>query len=163
MDNPDLQKGDPAPQFEATAVGGEYGDGAQVSLVGFRGQTVVLYFYPKNDTPGCTTQACGLRDSWDQISAKAKLFGVSVDPAESHRKFIAKHSLPFPLLSDDSREIVKKYGVWVEKERDGEKFMGTERTTFVIGPDQKIKAILPKVNPADHADQLLDLLPKEPE
>ena len=129
-----------------------------MSLADFKGQTVVLYFYPKDDTPGCTTQACALRDSWKQFEGKAVVFGVSTDPATSHAKFIKKHGLPFPLLVDDGREIVNAYGVWVEKSMYGKTYMGTERSTFVIGPDGKIKAILRKVKPAEHLAQLLAAL-----
>jgi peroxiredoxin Q/BCP len=154
----ELKAGDPAPPFRATAVGGKYGDGREVALGDFKGRTVVLYFYPKDDTPGCTAQACALRDGWGQFSAKADLFGVSVDPAKSHRKFIDKHSLPFPLLSDESHAIVEAYGVWVEKSMYGKKYMGAERSTFVIGPDAKIRGILRKVKPDEHAGQLLALL-----
>ena len=111
----ELKTGDTAPDFHATAVGGKYGEGKEVSLGDFKGKTVVLYFYPKDDTPGCTAQACALRDGWGQFSAKAELFGVSVDSAKSHQKFIDKHSLPFPLLSDESHHLVEAYGVWVEK------------------------------------------------
>ncbi len=153
--NKQLSAGDAAPPFSTTAVGGKYGAGESVKLAGFKGQTVVLYFYPKDDTPGCTTQACGLRDAWKQFAAKAVIFGVSIDSAKSHQKFIDKYSLPFPILSDESKEIVEAYGVWVEKSMYGKKYMGTERSTFVIGPDQKIKAILRKVKPAEHVDQLL--------
>ena len=151
----ELNIGDRAPQFSTTAVGGKYGAGEPVKLAGFKGQTVVLYFYPKDDTPGCTTQACGLRDAWKQFAAKAVVFGVSIDSAGKHQKFIEKFGLPFPLLSDESKEIVEAYGVWVEKSMYGKKYMGTERSTFVIGPDQKIKAILRKVKPAEHVGQLL--------
>lgn len=153
-----LQPGSPAPAFSAIAVGGSYGDGQKVSLKDFAGQTVVLYFYPKDDTPGCTTQACGLRDAWPQFDGKAVIFGVSIDPAKSHAKFIKKHSLPFPLLVDEEQKIVNAYGVWVEKSMYGRTYMGTERTTFVIGPDGKIKAVLPKVKPAEHVAQLLAVL-----
>lgn len=155
---PELQIGQPAPAFTTTAVGGTYGDGQTVSLADFKGQTVVLYFYPKDDTPGCTTQACSLRDSWTQFDGKAVVFGVSIDPAKSHAKFIKKHSLPFPLLTDESQEIVNAYGVWVEKSMYGKTYMGTERSTFVIGPDGKIKAILRKVKPAEHVEQVLAAL-----
>ncbi len=154
-----LQVGSPAPAFTATAVGGEYGDGTTVSLADFRGRTVVLYFYPKDDTPGCTQQACDLRDSWKQFSKRAVLFGVSIDSAKRHAKFIAKHDLPFPLLVDESHEIVTAYGVWVEKSLYGRKYMGTERSTFVIGPNGKIAALLRKVKPAEHTAQLLAALP----
>lgn len=149
-----LQVGDPAPDFTSTAVGGRFGDGTEVSLKDFRGKTVVLYFYPKDDTPGCTTQACGLRDEWTAFDGKAEIFGVSIDPAKSHRKFIDKHSLPFPLLSDEEKKIVEAYGVWVEKSMYGKKYFGTERTTFVIDADGRIKAILRKVKPAEHVELL---------
>jgi peroxiredoxin Q/BCP len=153
-----LSPGDKAPDFHATAIGGAYGDGKEVALGDFAGRTVVLYFYPKDDTPGCTAQACALRDGWAQFKAKAELFGVSVDSAKSHRKFIDKHSLPFPLLSDESHAIVEAYGVWVEKSMYGKKYMGAERSTFVIGPDGKLRGILRKVKPDEHAEQLLKLL-----
>ncbi|MGB8170890.1 MAG: thioredoxin-dependent thiol peroxidase [Chthoniobacteraceae bacterium] len=155
---PDLNPGSKAPSFTATAIGGEYGDGQTVSLKDFKGRTVVLYFYPKDDTPGCTTQACALRDSWAKFTGKAAIFGVSIDPPTSHAKFIKKHALPFPLLVDDGREIVEAYGVWVEKSMYGKTYMGTERSTFVIGPDGTIKAILRKVKPAEHVEQLLAAL-----
>jgi len=151
----ELAVGDEAPAFSAIAVGGKYGDGTKVSLAGFKGRPVVLYFYPKDDTPGCTTQACALRDAWSDFEGKAALFGVSIDSTASHAKFIRKYSLPFPLLVDDAKKIVADYGMWVEKSMYGKKYMGTERTTFVIGPDGKITAILRKVKPAEHAAQLL--------
>jgi peroxiredoxin Q/BCP len=153
-----LSAGDKAPDFRATAIGGAYGDGTEVALGDFAGRTVVLYFYPKDDTPGCTAQACALRDDWARFKAKAELFGVSVDSAKSHRKFIDKHSLPFPLLSDESHAIVEAYGVWVEKSMYGKKYMGAERSTFVIGPDGRLRGILRKVKPDEHAEQLLKLL-----
>jgi peroxiredoxin Q/BCP len=151
----ELQAGDKAPAFNAIAVGGSYGDGTKVSLADFKGQTLVLYFYPKDDTPGCTTQACALRDAWADFEGKAVIFGVSTDPAASHAKFIRKYSLPFPLLVDDAKKIVTDYGVWVEKSMYGKKYMGTERSTFVIDPGGKITAILRKVKPAEHTGQLL--------
>ena len=154
----EINTGDKAPDFRATAIGGAYGEGKEVTLGDFAGRTVVLYFYPKDDTPGCTAQACALRDDWAQFKAKAELFGVSVDSAKSHRKFIEKHSLPFPLLSDESHAIVEAYGVWVEKSMYGKKYMGAERSTFVIGPDGKVRGILRKVKPDEHAEQLLKLL-----
>jgi thioredoxin-dependent peroxiredoxin len=153
-----LKIGDPAPDFTATAVGGIYGGGQTVKLADFAGSTLVLYFYPKDGTPGCTAQACELRDSWRELQSKAELFGVSVDSTESHRKFIEKHGLPFPLLSDPNREIVNAYQVWVEKSMYGKKYMGTERTTYLIGPDQKIKAILQKVKSPGHVERLLQAL-----
>jgi peroxiredoxin Q/BCP len=153
-----LKPGSKAPTFTTTAVGGDYGEGQTVSLADFKGQTVVLYFYPKDDTPGCTTQACALRDSWAQFAGKAVIFGVSIDPAKSHAKFIKKHALPFPLLVDETQEIVNAYGVWVEKSMYGKTYLGTERSTFVIGPEGKIKAILRKVKPVEHVEQLLAAL-----
>ncbi len=151
----ELQVGDKAPAFTAVAVGGEYGDGKKVSLSDFKGKNVVLYFYPKDDTPGCTTQACALRDAWKEFAGKGIIFGVSVDSAKSHAKFIAKHELPFPLLVDEDHAIVDAFGVWVEKSMYGKKYMGTERSTFVIGGDGKLKAILRKVKPAEHAELVL--------
>jgi len=151
-----LQPGDIAPDFHATAVGGPHGEGQSISLSSLRGKSVVLYFYPKDDTPGCTTQACGVRDNHAAILAKgALIYGVSIDSPASHAKFIAKHQLPFPLLSDESRAIVEAYGVWVEKSMYGKKYMGTERTTFVIGPDGLIRAIHRKISPADHVPTIL--------
>jgi len=154
----ELKVGDKAPAFKTTAVGGAYGEGQTVSLGDFKGRTVVLYFYPKDDTPGCTTQACALRDAWTDFAGKAAVFGVSIDPAKSHQKFIAKYSLPFPLLSDEEQKIVADYGVWVEKSMYGKTYMGTERSTFVIGPDGKIKAIFRKVKPDEHTAKVLAAL-----
>jgi peroxiredoxin Q/BCP len=154
-----LQVGDKAPSFTTTAVGGDYGSGTTLKLADLKGSPVVLYFYPKDDTPGCTTQACGIRDSWKEIkSTGAHLFGVSIDPVKSHEKFIGKFDLPFPLLSDPEKAIVEAYGVWVEKSMYGKKYMGTERTTFVIDATGKIAAIFPKVKPAEHADLVLKAL-----
>jgi peroxiredoxin Q/BCP len=155
----ELQSGDKAPDFTLTAVGGIYGDGAPVSLSSLRGHPVVLYFYPKDDTPGCTTQACGVRDHYSEFVAKGALvFGVSVDSPKSHSKFIAKHGLPFPLLSDESREVVEAYGVWVEKSMYGKKYMGTERSTFVIAADGTIQSIHRKIQPSAHAETILEVL-----
>ena len=154
-----LQTGDNAPSFTAIAVGGSYGGGTSVSLPDLKGKPVVLYFYPKDDTPGCTTQACGIRDSWKEMGeAGAALFGVSIDPVKSHEKFIAKFDLPFPLLADPDKAIVTAYGVWVEKSRYGKKYMGTERSTFVIDAKGKIAAIFRKVKPAEHAEIVLEAL-----
>jgi peroxiredoxin Q/BCP len=154
-----LSVGDPAPDFAATAVGGKYGAGKLVRLKALRGSTVVLYFYPKDDTPGCTAQACGLRDAWSDFDGRAEIFGVSIDSTASHEKFIAKYQLPFPLLSDPEKKIVNDYGVWVEKSMYGKKYMGAERTTFVIDRRGRISAILRKVKPAEHVAQLRAHLP----
>jgi peroxiredoxin Q/BCP len=154
-----LQVGNAAPSFTTTAVGGDYGSGTPLKLSELRGSPVVLYFYPKDDTPGCTTQACGIRDSWSELKKTgAAIFGVSIDPEKSHTKFITKFDLPFPLLSDTDKSIVGAYGVWVEKSMYGKKYMGTERTTFVIDAKGKIAAIFPKVKPAEHADLVLKAL-----
>ncbi len=156
----ELKVGDPAPAFTTTALGGGYGtEGSTVSLRDFAGQHVVLYFYPKDDTPGCTVQACGLRDRWpDFQNQDAVVFGVSTDSLGSHRDFIAKYGLPFPLLSDEGKTIVQDYGVWVEKSMYGKKYMGTERSTFVVGPDGKISAIFRRVKPEEHVGQVLAVL-----
>ncbi len=152
-----LAPGDKAPDFTAPVVGDGYADGATVSLSELRGRTVILYFYPKDDTPGCTTQACSLRDHYGPLMERgAAVFGVSTDPVESHRKFIEKHGLPFPLLSDGKREMVNAYGVWVEKSLYGKKYMGTERSTFVIGPDGRLRSVFRKVKPAEHAETLIE-------
>lgn len=158
-----LHPGHEAPDFTAEVIGGEYGDTiTTLTLSKLRGHTVVLYFYPKDDTPGCTTQACGLRDRWERFrDSGAKVFGVSIDSIESHRKFIAKQSLPFALISDPEKTIVQAYSVWVEKSMYGKKYMGTERTTFVIRPDGIIKSVFRKVKPAEHTDLLADILMRE--
>ena len=153
-----LTPGTPAPSFTATAVGGRFGLGAPVSLRDFAGQTVVLYFYPRDDTPGCTRQACGLRDAWNRLSERAVVLGVSPDLPERHQKFIHKYELPFPLISDASKTIAQAYGVWVEKVRYGKKAMGIERSTFVIAPDGTFRAIFRKVKPDEHAEQILTVL-----
>ena len=147
-----------APDFCATAVGGKYGAGREVSLRDFRGAPLVLYFYPKDDTPGCTAQACGLRDAWSDFDGGAEIFGVSVDPVASHEKFIDKYRLPFPLLSDPEHKIVEAYGVWVEKNMYGKKYMGTERSTFVIDAEGRIAKVFRRVKPEEHVTLLRDAL-----
>jgi thioredoxin-dependent peroxiredoxin len=147
-----------APDFTAPVVGGGYAVGDSVTLSELRGKPVVLYFYPKDDTPGCTKQACALRDGWATISKRAHVFGVSIDPVKSHEKFIKKHQLPFPLLADEKNVLVNAYGVWVEKSMYGKTYMGTERSTFVIDKDGKIAAILEKVKPDEHLDLVLEVL-----
>jgi peroxiredoxin Q/BCP len=158
----ELKVGDPGPGFRCQAVGGKYGNGQIISLADLRGSVVVLYFYPKDDTPGCTVQACSLRDSWEELALQANVFGVSVDSAESHQKFIEKYQLPFPLLVDDNKEIVKSYGVWVEKNMYGKKYMGTERSTFIVDGAGRIFAIFSKVKPEQHVAMLRDALDKVP-
>ena len=156
MSKPTLQS--PAPDFTAPVIGGSYQAGDTVTLSQLKGQTVVLYFYPKDDTPGCTKQACALRDGWSQISQKALVFGISTDPVKRHAKFIQKYSLPFPLIADEDQQIVNTYGVWVEKSLYGKTYMGTERSTFVIGPDGRIAAIFEKVKPDQHLESVLGVL-----
>lgn len=133
-------------------------DGNEVRLRQFPGKTVALYFYPKDNTSGCTAQACSLRDRYDDLlGADIQPIGVSVDSAASHRKFIDKHQLPFPLITDTDHKLVEQFGVWAEKSMYGRKYMGTLRTTFVIDPTGTIVRILtPKeVKTKIHADQLL--------
>jgi len=130
-----------------------------VSLSGLRGQTVVLYFYPKADTPGCTTQACGVRDHRaDYAQAGAVVLGVSPDPVKRTAAFDQKYDLGFPLLADEDHQVAESYGVWVEKSRYGRTYMGAERTTFVIGPDGVIREVFRSVKPAEHDDLVLGAL-----
>ena len=134
-------------------------DGETVRLSDLRGRNVVLYFYPKADTPGCTTQACGLRDrTADYESADAVVFGVSPDPPEKLRKFADKHRLAFTLLADEDHAVAEAYGVWVEKSMYGRKYRGNERTTFVIDPEGKVASVLRKVKPAEHDERVLAAL-----
>ncbi len=147
-----------APDFTAPVIGGSYTSETTLTLSHLRGQKIVLYFYPKDDTPGCTTQACALRDSWSQITKKALLFGISPDPIKRHLKFIQKHTLPFPLIADEDHTIVNAYGVWVEKSLYGKKYMGTERSTFIISETGHITTLLEKVKPAEHLDAVMAAL-----
>ena len=151
----ELKIGDAAPAFQSIAVGGIYGAGQPVKLNDFKGSMLVLYFYPKDDTPGCTRQACDLRDTWGEIQSRAELFGVSVDSAASHEKFIKKHGLPFPLLSDPDKEIVQSYGVWVEKSMYGRKYMGIERATFLIDGAGTVRGVWHKVKVPGHVAEVL--------
>jgi thioredoxin-dependent peroxiredoxin len=149
-----LAAGDPAPSFEMTA-----DDGSVVSSDSLAGSRYVLYFYPKDDTPGCTKQACGLRDSWSAVAASGvEVFGVSPDSVKSHVRFREKYALPYRLLSDDGHCVAEAFGVWIEKHFAGRTYFGNERTTFVIGPDRRIEAVLPQVKPDAHVEQLLDVL-----
>lgn len=146
-----LKVGDQAPDFTAKDQ-----DGNDISLKQFKGKKVILYFYPKDDTPGCTAEACNLRDSKDQLSAEGyEIIGVSSDDVTSHKNFQQKYSLPFPLVADVDKSINQKYGVWVEKERDGKKFFGTARTTFIIDEQGVITRIIDKVDTKGHAAQIL--------
>ena len=148
--------GDVAPEFSAPVVEGD--SEKTVTLSELCGQKVVLVFYPKDSTPGCTIQACALRDGWEEIRGKAKIFGVSADTVASHRKFIKKRELPYPLIADEERKIVEAYGVWVPKSFMGKKFMGIERSTFVIDETGKISAVLEKVSPSKHLELLAEAL-----
>ncbi len=149
-----LQLGDSAPDF---TLSDQHGN--PVSLSALRGKTVVLYFYPKADTPGCTAQACGVRDHRsDYENAGAVVLGVSPDPVKRLRPFDDKYGLGFPLLADEHHAVAEAYGVWVEKSMYGRKYMGNERTTFVISPDGTIKDVFRSVKPAEHDDLVLGAL-----
>ena len=146
-----LKVGDKAPDFAANDQNGN-----RVSLKDLKGQRVVLYFYPKDDTPGCTKEACSFRDADTIYRSKGiRVFGVSIDSEKSHQKFISKFQLPFDLLADTEKKIVEAYGVWAEKSMYGKKYMGTLRKTFLIGEDGKIVKIFDKVNVSEHADEVL--------
>ena len=143
-----------APAFTALTNGGR-----SVSLADYAGRHVVLYFYPKDDTPGCTKEACAFRDDHAKLKAKgAVVLGVSADSVKSHDKFAEKFQLPFDLLSDDSKTIVEAYGVWGQKSFMGRKYMGIHRVTFLIGPDGRIKKIWPTVKPVEHVGEVLAAL-----
>ena len=150
----ELKEGDLAPDFKVKST-----DGKEISLKELRGKNVVLYFYPKDDTPGCTREACDFRDNLKRVSAKeAVVLGVSHDSLESHDKFRTKYNLPFTLLSDPERKVTSAYGVYKEKSLYGKLFMGIERTTFVIGKEGKIKKIFPKVKVDGHVEEILQAL-----
>src|SRR5579884_1498745 len=149
-----VEEGAPAPEFEA-----QTDDGRTVRLSDLRGKPVVLYFYPKDDTPGCTTQACGIRDAFGEFErAGAVVLGVSPDSEAKHVKFKAKYGLPFTLLADADHAVAERYGVWGEKKFMGRAYLGVSRSTFVIGADGVVKKVLPKVKPATHADDVLKVL-----
>lgn len=145
-----------APDFTAAVVDGE--TETELTLSALRGEAVVLVFYPKDSTPGCTIQACSLRDHWAELKGKARIFGVSADSAASHRKFISKRQLPYPLIADADKTVCEAYGVWGKRSMMGKSFMGVERSTFVIAPDGRIKAVLEKVSPLSHTEKLLKIL-----
>ena len=147
-----LKEGDKAPGFESTDQ-----DGKKVKLSDFTGKKVVLYFYPKDDTPGCTAEACNLRDNYAQFTSKGyDILGVSSDSEKSHQKFIDKYELPFRLLADVDKSIHESYGTWVEKSMYGRKYMGTARVTFIIDEKGVIEKIIEKVKTKDHTAQILD-------
>ncbi len=152
------ETGSVAPDFSAKVIGGEYKEESELSLSDLRGRRVVLVFYPKDNTPGCTTQACEIRDQWENLGDDVLVFGVSPDSVKSHSTFIEKQNLPYPLIADTEKEIVEAYGVWVEKQMYGKTYMGVERSTFVIEKDGTILAVLSKVKPALHWQQLTEVL-----
>jgi peroxiredoxin Q/BCP len=150
-----VEEGRQAPTFTLPSDTGE-----PVSLESLRGRPVVLYFYPKDNTPGCTRQACGIRDSWGAFEERgATVLGVSADSPGSHTKFREKYGLPFTLLADEDHAVAEAYGVWVEKKFLGKKYMGIERSTFVIDADGSVAKVLRRVKPDTHAEQVLAALP----
>jgi peroxiredoxin Q/BCP len=149
-----VEEGMPGPDFELRSDSGE-----TVRLSDLRGKPVVLYFYPKDATPGCTKQACGIRDAWDAFQERgAVVLGVSPDGEASHAKFRRKYGLPFTLLADPDHRLSEQYGFWVEKSFAGRTYMGVERSTVVIGPDGTVKRVLRRVKPEQHAAQVLEAL-----
>jgi thioredoxin-dependent peroxiredoxin len=149
-----VTEGEPAPDFTLTSDTGE-----AVTLSNFRGKPVVLYFYPKDDTPGCTAQAQGIRDTYaDFEKAGAVVLGVSPDSVKRHVKFKEKYGLPFTLLADPEHEVAERYGVWGEKRYMGRTYMGISRTTFVISPDGSVAKVMPEVKPDTHAADVLEAL-----
>jgi thioredoxin-dependent peroxiredoxin len=149
-----VEEGKPAPDFALKSDGG-----ATVKLSDFRGKQVVLYFYPKDDTPGCTAQACGIRDVYGEFQREgAVVLGVSPDDERSHVKFKEKYDLPFTLLADAGHEVADEYGVWAEKNYAGKTYWGVDRSTFVIDEDGTVKKVMHKVKPDTHADEVLATL-----
>jgi peroxiredoxin Q/BCP len=149
-----VEEGKPAPSFSLSSDNGDL-----ISLESLRGRPVVLYFYPKDDTPGCTKQACGIRDAWGEFERTgAVVLGVSPDSARSHLKFREKYGLPFTLLADEDHEVAERYGVWVEKKFAGKKYMGVERSTFVIDAEGNVAKAMRRVKPDEHSDQVLEAL-----
>jgi peroxiredoxin Q/BCP len=149
-----IEPGDEAPGFELADQ-----DGRAVKLSDFRGAPVVLYFYPKADTPGCTTQACGVRDHRaDYAELRATVIGISPDPVKKVKRFHEKYDLDFPLLADEAHEVAEAYGVWVQKSMYGKTYFGNERTTFIIDPEGVVARVLRKVKPAEHDKQVLEAL-----
>lgn len=147
----ELKEGDKAPDFSVKDQNGN-----TVNLSDFKGKKVVLYFYPKDNTPGCTAEACNLRDNYQDLKTQGyEILGVSTDNEKSHQKFIDKQNLPFTLLADTEKELHDKYGTWVEKSMYGRKYMGTARKTFIIDEEGKIERIIEKVKTKDHTSQIL--------
>jgi peroxiredoxin Q/BCP len=154
MDSSRVELGQLAPDFDLASDAGE-----RVALSSLRGRPVVLYFYPKDDTPGCTKQARGIRDSYAAFRERgAIVLGVSPDDEESHVRFKSKYGLPFTLLADPEHSVAEAYGVWVEKKYGGRSSMGNERSTFVIDPEGRVAAVLRNVSPESHADDVLAAL-----
>ncbi len=152
-----IEAGTAAPDFELPNQ-----DGDPVKLSDLRGQWVVLYFYPRADTPGCTKQACGVRDRRrDYEAANAVVLGVSPDPVRSLKKFADKYELPFTLLADADHAIAERYGVWVQKSRYGRTYWGNSRTTFIIDPDGVVRHVIPKVSPETHDDDVLTAIAQQ--
>ena len=150
-----IEEGKPAPDFELATDTGE-----RIKLSDYRGRPVVLYFYPKDDTPGCTVEACGFRDANDAFEKRgAVILGVSPDDEASHVKFKQKYSLPFPLLADPEHEVAERYGVWGEKNYAGKTYWGVNRTTFVIDAEGNIAKVMKNVKPDGHPEQVLAALP----
>lgn len=150
----ELKEGDIAPDFTANDQNGN-----PFSLSALRGKDVILYFYPKDDTPGCTAEACSFRDNYQSLLAEGfEVVGVSTDDEKSHQKFITKYQLPFTLIADADKKIVEDYGVWVEKNMYGKKYMGTARKTFIIDKEGKIRKIIGKVDTKNSSQQVLDVL-----
>ncbi len=149
----------PAPGDKAPNFSGTNQHGGKTSLADFKGRPVVLYFYPKDNTPGCTKQACNLRDNWSALQERGiAVVGVSADSEESHQRFADKFSLPFPLIADTDKRILNKYGAWGEKNMYGRKKMGIKRTTFLIGADGKIVHVFKRPKTADHTAEILSRL-----
>lgn len=149
-----LKEGDTAPDFDLAS-----DSGASTRLSSLRGKTVVIYFYPKDDTPGCTKEACSFRDSWAAVEASGALvLGISPDSSEKHGKFKAKYSLPFSLLADPEKATLKAYGAFGKKMMYGKEVEGVLRSTFIVGPDGKIAKVFPKVKPEGHAAQVLEAI-----
>ncbi len=134
-------------------------DGTMVSPLSFRGKWTILYFYPKDDTSGCMKEACGFRDSWKEYEKrKVLIYGVSADDTDSHKKFISKYELPFPLLSDSEHDMLEDFGVWQEKSMSGKTYMGIARMTFVVDPDGRVAKVFDNVKPDEHSGEILSYL-----